>query len=182
MRHRTRSLGSSELAASVVERCSCCTSLLYICLGAGREAPRLARSMPSCGGAWSMSTSSRKPGVGGSSCRPCSPRSWRNTGPRMLASARSPARCGKTAGWMCAQPNGRRSTKRWTARNGNGCSTTPRSGPLGCTTRATPPRPCHLHGVPEQAAMEVVGWSHRSIAKRYQHVTARLDGLLWSGA
>ncbi len=44
-----------------------------------------------------------------------------------------------------------------------------------------------LLGVPERAAMEVMGWSHSSMAKRYQHVTAvlrqdiasRLDGFLW---
>ena len=43
-----------------------------------------------------------------------------------------------------------------------------------------------LLGVPERAAMEVMGWSHSSMAKRYQHVTAvlrqdiasRLDGFL----
>jgi integrase len=29
-----------------------------------------------------------------------------------------------------------------------------------------------LLGVPERAAMEFMGWSHSSMAKRYQHVTA----------
>lgn len=46
-----------------------------------------------------------------------------------------------------------------------------------------------LLGVPERAAMDVMGWSHGSMAKRYQHVTAvlrqdiaaRLDGFLWGG-
>ena len=46
-----------------------------------------------------------------------------------------------------------------------------------------------LLGVPERAAMEVMGWSHSAMAKRYQHVTAvlrqdiaaRLDGFLWGG-
>lgn len=45
-----------------------------------------------------------------------------------------------------------------------------------------------LLGVPERAAMDLMGWSHGSMAKRYQHVTAgirediaaRLDSLLWS--
>jgi integrase len=44
-----------------------------------------------------------------------------------------------------------------------------------------------LLGVPERAAMESMGWSHSSMAKRYQHITAvlrddiasRLDGFLW---
>ena len=44
-----------------------------------------------------------------------------------------------------------------------------------------------LLGVPERAAMDVMGWSHGSMAKRYQHVTAvlrqdiasHLDGFLW---
>lgn len=44
-----------------------------------------------------------------------------------------------------------------------------------------------LLGVPERAAMEVMGWSHGAMAKRYQHMTAvlrqdiahRLDGFLW---
>ena len=44
-----------------------------------------------------------------------------------------------------------------------------------------------LLGVPERAVMEFMGWSHSSMAKRYQHVTAllrndiasRLDGFLW---
>jgi integrase len=43
-----------------------------------------------------------------------------------------------------------------------------------------------LLGVPERAAMEVMGWSHGAMAKRYQHMTAvlrqdiasRLDGFL----
>jgi hypothetical protein len=44
-----------------------------------------------------------------------------------------------------------------------------------------------LLGVPERAVMEFMGWSHSSMTKRYQHVTAvlrndiasRLDGFLW---
>jgi integrase len=44
-----------------------------------------------------------------------------------------------------------------------------------------------LLGVPERAAMDVMGWSHGSMAKRNQHMTAvlrqdiasRLDGFLW---
>lgn len=44
-----------------------------------------------------------------------------------------------------------------------------------------------LLGVSERAAMELMGWSHSSMAKRYQHVTAvlrqdiatRLNGFLW---
>lgn len=44
-----------------------------------------------------------------------------------------------------------------------------------------------LLGVPERAAMEVMGWSHGAMAKRYQHMTAvlrqdianRLVGFLW---
>jgi integrase len=43
-----------------------------------------------------------------------------------------------------------------------------------------------LLGVPERAAMEVMGWSHGAMAERYQHMTAvlrqdiagRLDGFL----
>lgn len=46
-----------------------------------------------------------------------------------------------------------------------------------------------LMGVPERAAMEFMGWSNSSMAKRYQHVTAplrrdiaeRLSGFLWKG-
>jgi integrase len=44
-----------------------------------------------------------------------------------------------------------------------------------------------LLGVLERAVMEFMGWSHSSMTKRYQHVTAvlrndiatRLDGFLW---
>jgi integrase len=44
-----------------------------------------------------------------------------------------------------------------------------------------------LLGVPERAVIEFMGWSHSSMTKRYQHVTAvlrddiasRLDGFLW---
>jgi integrase len=44
-----------------------------------------------------------------------------------------------------------------------------------------------LLGIPERAVMEFMGWSHSSMAKRYQHVTAalrrdiaqRLSGFLW---
>lgn len=44
-----------------------------------------------------------------------------------------------------------------------------------------------LLGVPERAAMEVMGWSNSSMAKRYQHITEglrqdianRLGGFLW---
>lgn len=46
-----------------------------------------------------------------------------------------------------------------------------------------------LMGVSERAAMEFMGWSNSSMAKRYQHVTAalrediaeRLSGFLWEG-
>jgi integrase len=46
-----------------------------------------------------------------------------------------------------------------------------------------------LLGVPERAAMEFMGWSHSSMAKRYQHVTSalrddiasRLSNFLWDG-
>lgn len=31
-----------------------------------------------------------------------------------------------------------------------------------------------LLGVPERAVMDVMGWSHSSMVKRYAHVTARL--------
>ena len=42
--------------------------------------------------------------------------------------------------------------------------------------------------VPERAVMDVMGWSHSAMTKRYEHVTdvlrrdiaARIDGLLWS--
>ena len=44
-----------------------------------------------------------------------------------------------------------------------------------------------LLGVPERAAMSLMGWSHSAMASRYQHVTAaiqadvadRVGGLLW---
>jgi integrase len=47
-----------------------------------------------------------------------------------------------------------------------------------------------LLGVPERGAMDVMGWSHGSMAKRYQHMTAtlrqdiagRLNGFLWGAA
>jgi integrase len=47
-----------------------------------------------------------------------------------------------------------------------------------------------LLGIPERAAMEFMGWSHSSMAKRYQHITGplrrdiaeRLGGLLWNGS
>ena len=43
-------------------------------------------------------------------------------------------------------------------------------------------------GVPERTAMDLMGWSHSAMAKRYQHVTAairadvaeRVGALLWT--
>jgi integrase len=59
----------------------------------------------------------------------------------------------------------------------------------GCTTHATPQRPCcsFLLGVPERAVMGVMGWSNTAMAARYQHVTSaiqrdiagRVGGLIW---
>jgi hypothetical protein len=55
-------------------------------------------------------------------------------------------------------------------------------------TLVIPRRQCsYCSAVPERAAMEVMGWSHGAMAKRYQHMTAvlrqdianRLDGFLW---
>ncbi len=45
-----------------------------------------------------------------------------------------------------------------------------------------------LLGVPERTAMDLMGWSHSAMAKRYQHVTAairadvaeRVGALLWT--
>jgi hypothetical protein len=110
--------------------------------------PRLTPAGARCGeaAAWSRSTSSHGRAVAGSSCRPSSPHSWRNTAPRRPASARSPARSGRTAGGCSRSRTDARSTRRWTARSGSDSSATPESGPPGCTTRATPQRPC---GVPE---------------------------------
>ena len=42
-------------------------------------------------------------------------------------------------------------------------------------------------GVPERAVMEIMGWSHSAMARRYQHLTGairddiadRVGGLLW---
>jgi integrase len=94
-------------------------------------------------------------------------------------------------GWMFAQPNGRpidqtMDRKEWKR-----------------LLADAEIRPTRLHdarhtaatvlqvllGVPERAAVEVMGWSHSAMAKRYQHVTAilrqdiaaRLDGFLWGG-
>jgi hypothetical protein len=44
-------------------------------------------------------------------------------------------------------------------------------------------------GLPERAVMDVMGWSHSSMVKRYSHVTARLrrdiadrlNAHLWKG-
>lgn len=88
-------------------------------------------------------------------------------------------------GWMFAQPNGRpidqtmdrKEWKRLLADAGV------RSARLH-DARHTAATVLLLLAVPERAAMEVMGWSHSSMAKRYQHVTAvlrqdiaaRLDG------
>jgi integrase len=45
-----------------------------------------------------------------------------------------------------------------------------------------------LLGVPERTAMDLMGWSHSAMARRYQHVTAairsdvaeRVGALLWT--
>ena len=91
-------------------------------------------------------------------------------------------------GWMFAQPNGRpidqtMDRKEW-KRLLTDAGVRPARLHDARHTAATV-----LLGVPERAAMEVMGWSHSSMAKRYQHVTAvlrqdiatRLDGFLWGG-
>ena len=91
-------------------------------------------------------------------------------------------------GWMFAQPNGRpidqtmdrTEWKRLLSEAGV------RAARLH-DARHTAATVLLLLGVPERAAMEVMGWSHAAMAKRYQHVTAvlrqdiaaRLDGFLW---
>jgi hypothetical protein len=45
-----------------------------------------------------------------------------------------------------------------------------------------------LLGVPERAVMDFMGWSHNTMARRYQHITVairddiadRLGGFLWT--
>lgn len=92
------------------------------------------------------------------------------------------------AGWMFAQPNGRpidptmarTEWKRLLVDAGV------RDARLH-DARHTAATVLLLLGVPERAVMEFMGWSHSSMTKRYQHVTAvlrndiasRLDGFLW---
>lgn len=93
-------------------------------------------------------------------------------------------------GWMFAQPNGRpidqtMDRKEWKRLLTDGGVRLARLH----DARHTAATVLLLLGVPERAAMEVMGWSHSSMAKRYQHVTAvlrqdiaaRLDGFLWGG-
>lgn len=91
-------------------------------------------------------------------------------------------------GWMFAQPNGRpidptmdrNEWKRLLADAGI------RDARLH-DARHTAATVLLLLGVSERAAMELMGWSHSAMAKRYQHVTAvlrqdiamRLNGFLW---
>ena len=92
------------------------------------------------------------------------------------------------SGWMFAQPNGRpidqtMDRKEWKRLLADAGVRTARLH----DARHTAATVLLLLGVPERAAMEVMGWSHSSMAKRYQHVTAvirqdiavRLDGFLW---
>ncbi len=94
----------------------------------------------------------------------------------------------KEGGWMFSQPNGRpidptmdrTEWKRLLVDAGV------RNARLH-DARHTAATVLLLLGVPERAVMEFMGWSHSSMAKRYQHVTAvlrndiasRLDGFLW---
>lgn len=94
------------------------------------------------------------------------------------------------SGWMFAQPNGRpidprRDLDEWK-------SLLAEAGVRDARlhdARHTAATVLLLLEVPERAVMEFMGWSHSSMAKRYQHVTAvlrgsiakRIDGFLWSG-
>jgi integrase len=91
-------------------------------------------------------------------------------------------------GWMFAQHNGRpispeQDRREWLALLEN---TGVRTARLH-DARHTAATVLLLLGIPERAVMEFMGWSHSSMAKRYQHVTAalrrdiaqRLSGFLW---
>ena len=54
--------------------------------------------------------------------------------------------------------------------DGSGCSRWPAFAMLACMMRATPAATVLLIlGVPEQAVMKIMGWSHSAMAARYQH-------------
>lgn len=91
-------------------------------------------------------------------------------------------------GWMFAQPNGRpldprRDYDEWLALLADAGVRTARLH----DARHTAATVLLLLEVPERAVMELMGWSHSSMAKRYQHVTAalratiakRVGGFLW---
>jgi len=92
-------------------------------------------------------------------------------------------------GFMFAQPNGRpidqtMDTNEWKRLLGDAGVRDARLH----DARHTAATVLLLLGVPERAAMDVMGWSNVGMAKRYQHVTdvlrhdiaARIDGLLWA--
>jgi integrase len=94
-------------------------------------------------------------------------------------------------GWMFAQPNGRpispeQDRREWLVLLENAGVRTARLH----DARHTAATVLLLLGIPERAVMEFMGWSHNSMAKRYQHVTAvlrrdiahRLSGFLWHDA
>ena len=91
-------------------------------------------------------------------------------------------------GWMFAQPNGRpvdprRDLYDWKSLLADAGVREARLH----DARHTAATVLLLLGIPERAAMEVMGWSNSSMAKRYQHMTAvlrqdianRLEGFLW---
>lgn len=91
-------------------------------------------------------------------------------------------------GWMFAQPNGRpidprRDLDEWKSLLADAGVRDARLH----DARHTAATVLLLLEVPERAVMELMGWSHSSMAKRYQHVTAalratiaeRVGGFLW---
>jgi integrase len=93
-------------------------------------------------------------------------------------------------GWMFTQPNGRpispeQDRREWLRLLADAGVRAARLH----DARHTAATVLLLLGIPERAAMEVMGWSHSSMAKRYQHVTAvlrqdiaqRINGFLWEG-
>jgi len=91
-------------------------------------------------------------------------------------------------GWLFADPTGKVLTPRTDTQNWKNllAAAAVRDARLH-DARHTAATVLLILGVPERAAMEIMGWSHSAMAARYQHLTApvrddiasRVGGLLW---
>jgi len=95
---------------------------------------------------------------------------------------------GEEGDWMFTQPNGRPISPEQDGRDWKRLLADAGVRPARLhDARHTAATVLLLLGIPERVVMEFMGWSHSSMAKRYQHVTAvlrqdvarQINGLFW---